>query len=192
MRLRPVQNMLALICVAATIFLSSCGAPPANQNAANNQGNAGNRTNANVATNTDGSMKTTAAVCTDTTDDGIEEALWILIEGDATLKPSIPFINIDSKQCIVKLHGSVDTWAKFKNLYNKVYNTSGVLKVDITRFSIGPNPTTSTAVTCPSGFKPCRQVCIPEEDECTGPGSGGETKDTMSNSNTNANTSPTP
>ncbi|MEQ1921010.1 MAG: hypothetical protein ABL952_00745 [Pyrinomonadaceae bacterium] len=171
MKINKTGLSAILLLVISAVFMAGCGAPAAN-NGAGNQNAANAAANSNAAANT-GATKAAAAVCTPADDTLIETQIRILIDASPPLFAQRRYINFDSKYCVVKLQGRLNTFDDFKNLYDRVSNVDGVRKVDIsgiTRVTPMPSPTPGAgAEECVGETKKCGELCIPKADDCNIP-----------------------
>lgn len=170
MRTRKIMMTLTLLFATSATFLSGCGAPAAN-NTTGNQNAAKATGNANTAANT--TAEKASSTCTPQDDRQIEAQIRVLIDGDPVLYAHRGHINFATTICEVKLRGWIDTYPNFQNLYAKVKNAGGVRSIDIANFRIVGAAEKPIKENCTGGTVQCGELCIPSEERCTIPGTGG-------------------
>lgn len=163
-----------LAALAVVSLLSSCGPQPGN--------NANNTNKAAVAS-------PSPDPCASTSDKQIWQAIYTEIAKDTKLAPQIQHLNILSKQRVVSFTGWADTKAEKDAIVNIAKGTACVLSVVPDGLAdakpSGNSPEVPKPGGCATGYKPCREFCIPEADACT------TASDPMDpGGNVNSNTSP--
>ncbi len=167
MRAKLFRIKYVLVCAVIAVISIGCGPTAGNQNNSGNRNTDVKSNSSNAQVKTEANAEIMSTTCTAADDTQIERQIRVLIEEDPILRPHNRRINVDSKYCVVKLYGYVDTWPKFKLLYEKVSNADGVRKVDIANFDIRAG--TAASEQCQSPLKQCGELCVPPETDCTIP-----------------------
>ena len=159
MRMISVQRTLLVIVAGALFLFLGCG-PVGNNRSGNNAGAP------DTKSNEVGGPKVASSTCSAADDKQIVSQIRVMIDDDPALGPHRKHINYSTKYCKVTLRGWVDTWENFQKLYDKINNAGGVRSIDVKHFELraaAPAP----ADQCPAGTKPCGELCIPIDVDCT-------------------------
>lgn len=115
--------------------------------------------------------------CTSTTDAQLVTEILDKIKASSALAPQLSHINVAAVNAAVRLHGWTDKKSDYDKLIDIISGTKCVKLINVNHFEETPPPPQSplrkSAEVCPSGTKPCGELCIPEGDSCNIQTKGG-------------------